>query len=214
MARPKKDPSKVDPTPLNPLEGYAPCGTRGPITILEEKPKMIGVIARALASGKTRKDAASKAGTTDDCLRQWLKRGNEQALQGKATLYTKLLAEVNHAEAHWRDKLQEVELQGMVNPRRFDLKHARWRLAISDPKNFTQQRGPGEDEAGHGLAAFQLMSPEEAVRSVEEKLLRFLKEEDNRVALEAKARESAPESPSPAPAPEPAISPEVADGHQ
>ncbi|HYH96020.1 hypothetical protein [Hyalangium sp.] len=208
MARPKKDPKKADPTPLKPLEGYEPCGTRGPITNLEKKPRMIAVIARALASGKSRKDAASKAGTTDACLRQWMKRGDEQSLQGKETLYTKLLVEVNHAEAHFRGQLHEVEFRLLTDPRRYDSKHLRWRLAISDPKHFTQQAG--DLESSSGIASFQLMSPEEAVRSVEEKMRRFLQEEDNRVELEAKAAASAP----PAAGAASASSPEVADGHQ
>jgi len=185
MARPKKDPNKADPTPLNPLEGYEPCGTRGPTTVLEKKPKMIGAIAKALASGKTRKDAASKAGTTAACLRQWLKRGEEHALQGKATLYTKLLAEVQHAEAHYREKLQEVEHRALTNPKGYDSKLLRWRMAVSDPENYTQQRGGGDDAGTGALAAFALMTPEEAVRSVQEKALRFLEEEDKRKEQEA-----------------------------
>lgn len=204
MSRPKKDPKKKEPIPLDVLEGYAPCGTRGPTTNLEKKPKMIGVIARALAAGKTRKVAAAKAGTTDSCLRQWLKRGEEQSLQGKETLYTKLLSEVQHAEAHFADKLDEVELMGLLNPRQVDMKHVRWLKALRDPKHNTLP-SKGEEDSSHGLASFQLMAPEEAVRSVEEKMLRFLKEEDNRVALEEKARASAVPGAGPASSPEVAV---------
>lgn len=190
MARPRKDPKLHPALPLDPLEGYAPCGTRGPTTTL--KPRMIPVIAKALAAGKTRKVAASKAGTTDACLRQWLKRGEEQALQGKPTLYTRLLSEVQHAEAHFADKLDEIELKGLVDPRRFDMKHLRWRKALADPKyNTLPTQGSGENEASGALAAFQLMTPEEAVRSVQAKLERFLKAERSRDALEAQLKRAA-----------------------
>jgi hypothetical protein len=191
MARPKKNPRKEAPSPLDPLAGYQPCGTRGPITILEKRPRMIRDIAQALAEGSTRKVAAAKAGTTDACLRQWLKRGEEQSLQGKTTLYTKLLVEVNHAEAHYASKLDEIERRGLVEPRRYDMKHLRWRKALLDPKHNTLP-SKSEDEQGAGaLAAFQLMSPEEAVRHVQAKLERFLKTEQSRGALEAQLKKAA-----------------------
>jgi hypothetical protein len=110
MARPKRMPAELlppgegedapsAPDLPDPLAGYEyRPGRRGPATTL--KPEMVPILARELARTGVQRIAAAKAGTTEDCLGAWLKRGHEAVRRGKRSIYTELLLACEAAWAH------------------------------------------------------------------------------------------------------------------
>ena len=177
MARPREDSDGGAPEAfsLDPLKGYKPLKRPGPVTTLTEA---VGLeVCRHIAAGRTLRDAASKAGTSDVCVQEWLKRGREAIGQGRDDGYSCFVVEYEHAGAHFREALDSAALENIGN-KAFNEKYVRWRLAVSAPKDFTLPR-EGPAVAGNGLGAlFEMVTPEQARARLEEKLARFLDEHD------------------------------------
>ncbi|HYI01552.1 hypothetical protein [Hyalangium sp.] len=177
----------------NPLEGWDGPGEKpGPESTL--KPEMIPIIAQEIASGATKRAAAAEAGTTEDCLGAWLKRGREAAGKRKRSKYTRLLIAYERAEAHHQRFLRKLGLQS-VTDRHCNPRFVTYSLAVRDPKNWTI---PKEPAAARGQAVVgELLTPAQARAALEERLERFLKVDDERVKAEQDASD-----PPPPPSPE------------
>ena len=200
MARPRNLPPDLLDSPVrgddegaplapDPLEGYEPTGLRGPRTSLT--PDMVFVIAREIARTGVLRSAAARAGTTDDCLGQWLRRGKDAAARRKRSLYTQLYMEVEAARAHRRGYLINLG-ERSVTDRHMNPRFVTWLMAVTEPKEFTVPREAAPVQQANGLgAAFEMVSPEEAAKSIEEKLRKFLKLEDTRESLFASIRAEA-----------------------
>lgn len=158
----------------DPLAGYHyRPGLRGPATTL--KPEMVPIIARELARNGVQRIAAAKAGTTEDCLGAWLKRGHEAMRRGKRSIYTELLAACEEAWAHRYGYLIELG-ERTVTDRHCNPRFITWLMSVTSPKQFTV---PREATAASGSLgpAFELVTPEEAEKALVEKLTRFLADE-------------------------------------
>jgi hypothetical protein len=156
------------------LQGYEfRPGRRGPRTSL--RPEMIEVIAQWVARTGIKRVAAAKAGTTEDCLDSWLKRGLDASRRRKASLYTELLAAVEAAWAHRAGYLVELG-ERTVTDRHMNPRFVTWLLAVTSPKHFTVPKEGGQaGGAARSLGpAFEMVSPSDAARSLEEKLAHFL----------------------------------------
>lgn len=187
------------PEAPDPLAGYEPTGLRGPRTSL--KPEMVLVIARELARTGVLRSAAAKAGTTEDCLGKWLSRGKEAAGRKKRSLYTQLYLECEHARAHRRAYLMNLG-ERTVTDRHMNPRFITWLMSVTEPKLFTVPREPTAAQQASQLgAAFEMVTPEEAAKSLEAKMRKFLELEDTRDALFAKVMAEAGLEASP-PAPE------------
>lgn len=206
MARPKDMPRELldpegdedgesAPDIPDPLAGYHyRPGRRGPATTL--KPEMIPTIARELARTGVQRIAAAKAGTTEDCLGAWLKRGHEAVRRGKRSIYTELLAACEEAWAHRYGFLIELG-ERTVTDRHCNPRFITWLMGVTSPKQFTvpKEAAPSSHSLG---PAFELVTHEEAEKALVEKLTRFLAEDAKRGAEEI----AAPPPPPPPPAPE------------
>ncbi|HEX5750013.1 MAG TPA: hypothetical protein VFZ09_27535 [Archangium sp.] len=177
------------PLAPDPLEGYEPTGLRGPRTSLT--PDMVLVIAREIARTGVLRSAAARAGTTEDCVGQWLRRGKDAAARKKRSLYTQLYMEVEYARAHRRAYLINLG-ERSVTDRHMNPRFVTWLMSVTEPKEFTVPREAAPTQQANGLgAAFDLVTPEDAVKAIETKLRRFLELEDTRDALFAKVRAEA-----------------------
>lgn len=176
----------------DPLDGWKdPEGQPGPESTL--KPAMIPIIAREIASGATKRAAAAEAGTTEDCLGAWLKRGREAAAKRKRSKYTRLLVAYEKAEAHYQRFARELGHRSVVD-RHCNPRFITWILAVRDPKNHTVLK-EGTGQAGRGLGpAFEMVSPAQARAALEERLARFLAVEDERLKTEEEAKATLPAS--------------------
>jgi hypothetical protein len=176
----------------NPLDGWeAPEGQPGPESTL--KPAMIPIIAREIAGGATKRAAAAEAGTTEDCLGAWLKRGREAAAKRKRSKYTRLLVAYEKAEAHYQRFLRELGHRSVVD-RHCNPRFITWNFAVRDPKNYTVPK-EGTGHAGRGLGpAFEMVTPAQARVALEERLARFLAVEDERQKTEEEAKATPPAS--------------------
>jgi hypothetical protein len=172
----------------DPLAGWHDPGQPGPKSTLT--PTMIPIIAREVASGATKRAAAATAGTTEDCLSAWLKRGREAAGKRKVSKYTRLLIAYERAEAHYQRFLQRLGLQS-VTDRHCNPRFVTHSLAVRDPKNWTV---PKEPVAGgpRGQGGYELLTPAQARAALEERLARFLAVEDEGAKAEGGATPSAP----------------------
>lgn len=158
---------------------YKPTGRRGPVS--ECDAAVIVAVAKALARGCTRRQAAALAGVRPNTLNTWVKRGHEETEEGKETILTALAFEVDRAEAHYQDELLRIGNLSSVDKRISD-KFVRWRLAVGAPKEFTIP-ATAVGTAAQGLGpAFELVTPEEAVGFLTEKLERFLAEHEKNAA--------------------------------
>jgi len=170
----------------DPLDGwhYRP-GRRGPRTTL--KREMIPTIAEWLARTGVKRIAAAKAFTTEDCLSKWLTRGMDAVRRGKTSLYTELLAACEEAWAHRFGYLIELGERTVVD-RHCNPRFITWLMSVTSPKQFTVPREPAAQAPGQGLGpAFEMVTPEDAARSLEEKARKFLELEDKRAAMIAEA---------------------------
>ncbi|NPC72931.1 hypothetical protein HPP05_24605 [Corallococcus exiguus] len=163
---------------LDPLNRYKPLGKPGPTTTLTEQ--LTFQLCRHVAAGLTLRDAAALVGTTDTVVQGWRARGTEAIERGETNLYTAFVMEYEAAGAHFRRTLHEAQLENIGN-RNFNDKWLRWRLGLSDPKNFTLPRTTGA--AGGDGSAPELVSPEEAQKALAERMARFLSSEDKRKVL-------------------------------
>jgi len=171
----------------DPLEGWEdPEGQPGPEGTL--KPTMIPIIAREIASGATKRAAAAEAGTTEDCLGAWLKRGREAAAKRKRSKYTRLLVAYEKAEAHYQRFARELGHRSVVD-RHCNPRFITWILAVRDPKNHTVPKEPVAPRGQTG--GLELLTPAQARAALEERLERFLAVEDERVKAEREASSSA-----------------------
>jgi len=192
MARPKgmteedlRSPADDSAEPVevpDPLAGWRWEDDKpGPSSTL--KPEMIPVIARAVASGASKREAAADAGTTEDCLGAWLKRGEEAVRKRKRSPYTRLLRAYEKAEAHYQRFLRELGHRTVVD-KKANPRFLTWALAVRDPKRFTVPKETAAAQKSNGLGpAFELVTPEAAATSLEEKLRKFIGLEDEREAL-------------------------------
>ncbi|RYZ39275.1 MAG: hypothetical protein EOO71_20735 [Myxococcaceae bacterium] len=169
---------------LDPLLKYKPLGKPGPTTTLTEQ--LAFQLCRHVAAGLTLRDAAALVATTDTVVQGWRTRGAEAIERGEADLYTAFVMEYEAAGAHFRRMLHEAQLENIGN-RNFNDKWLRWRLGLSDPKNFTLPRTAGPTSGDGG--AFELVSPEEAQKTLAERLSRFLTNEDKKAAPPPPAEE-------------------------
>lgn len=181
MARPKGMPRELLPPEEgedapsapeipDPLEGWDWKGSRGPASTLKED--MIPVIAKALAETGFKRVAAARAGVTEDALSAWLARGAQQTKARKRSIYTRLLAACEAAFAHHATYLirlgDRTVLDRHTNPRWLT-----WKLSVMGPTFRIPKEGPSG--TGQGLGpAFEIQSPQDAARSLEEKLAHFL----------------------------------------
>ncbi|QSQ24864.1 hypothetical protein JY651_07960 [Pyxidicoccus parkwayensis] len=167
---------------LDPLATYRPLKQRGPATTLTEP---LGLnLCRYIAAGRFLRDAAVLAGTSDSVVQGWLRRGREDIEAGEQSLYTWFVMEYEAAAAHFRRALEELVLANIGNRQLLE-KYIRWRLSLSDPKHYTLPRDANPAAAAQG--AFELVKPEDAEKSLMEKLQRFLADEDKRAAALAAA---------------------------
>lgn len=160
----------------NPLQGFQlRPGRRGPTTTLTQE--MIPVIATAVARYGVKRIAAAKAGTTEDCLDAWLRRGADAARRRKRSLYTQLYAACEEAWAHRAGFLMELGDRTVMD-RHTNPRWVTWALAITAPKQFTVPK-EGQAKAAQGLGpAFEMVTPAQAAQSLEEKLAHFLATEE------------------------------------
>ncbi|RKH08727.1 hypothetical protein D7X74_31060 [Corallococcus sp. CA047B] len=162
---------------LDPLINYKPLGRPGPLTTLTAQ--LGAQLCRRIAAGDTLRDAAAAVGTSDTVVQGWLTRGHEAIERGAEDIYTAFVMEYSAARAHFHRVLQEAQLENIGN-RAFNDKYVRWRLAVSAPKDFTLPRTA--KPAGGDDGAFELVSPEEAQKTLADRLGRFLSGEDKKTA--------------------------------
>ncbi|CAM4465890.1 hypothetical protein [Corallococcus exiguus] len=172
--QPEREPEEL--VSLDPLLNYRPLGKPGPVTTLT--PQLGAQLCRRIAAGDTLRDAAAAVGTTDTVVQGWRTRGTESVERGKEDVYTAFVMEYDAAAAHFRRVLQEAAMENIGN-RAFNDKWVRWRLATSDPKNFTLPRTAGPTSSDGG--AFELVTPDEAQKTLAERLARFLTNEDKKL---------------------------------
>ncbi|RJS19571.1 hypothetical protein DRW03_21300 [Corallococcus sp. H22C18031201] len=174
----EEDEEVADVVSLDPLATYTPLRKPGPATTLTER--LGSELCRKIAAGHTLRDAAALVGTTDTVVQGWLTRGRDAVERNEESPYTAFLMEYQAAGAHFRHVLEEAQ-QANIGNRAFNDKYVRWRLAVSDPKNFTipRQGGPTGTDGG----AFDLISPEDAQKTLVDRLSRFLGDEEKKVAL-------------------------------
>ncbi|ATB41132.1 hypothetical protein CYFUS_006594 [Cystobacter fuscus] len=197
MGEPSDGPGEDAPDLPDPLAGFQlRAGTRGPRTTLTKA--MIPIIAESLARTGVQRIAAARAGTTEDCLGKWLTKGRDAVARRKSSIYTELLFACEQAWAHRTGFLIGLGERTVVD-RHANPRFLTWLLSVTSPKQFTVSREPAAQPHGGALGpAFELVSPEAAAKSVTEKLLRFLEEEDKRGA--EPPEEAPPESGEAAPA--------------
>jgi hypothetical protein len=173
----------------DPLDGWTEGdGARGPESTLRRE--MIAVIAREVASGATKRAAAATAGTTEDCLGAWLKRGKEMAGKRKRGKYTQLLIAYEKAEAHYQRFLRGLGVRS-VTDRHCNPRFITYSLGVRDPKNWTIPRDGAPAGRGAG-AVLELLTPAQARQALEERLERFLSVEDERNRADAEAAAGPP----------------------
>lgn len=165
----------------DPLEGYHfRPGRRGPRTTLTRE--MIPVIAQWLARTGVLRIAAAKAGASEDTLGKWISRGRDAANRRKNSLYTELLIACEEAWAHRFAHLIELGERTVVD-RHMNPRFITWLMSVTGPKHFTVQREQAA-QAGNVLGpAFEMVTPEQAAKALEEKARKFLELEDKRAEL-------------------------------
>jgi hypothetical protein len=173
--------------PPDPLEGFhLRPGRRGPATTLTEE--MIHTIAEALARYGVKRIAAAKAGTTEDCLDAWLRRGADAAKRRKRSLYTQLYAACEEAMAHRAAYLIELGDKTVMD-RHTNPRWVTWALAVTAPKQFTVPKEGPAKASGQLGPAFEMVTPAQAAASLEEKLAHFLATEARVEKILAEAAE-------------------------
>jgi hypothetical protein len=189
MGEPSDGPGEDAPELPDPMAGYLlRPGARGPRSRLT--PAMVPIIAETLARTGVQRIAAAKAGATEDSLGKWLSKGRDQAARKKTSLYTQLLFACEHAWAHRTRYLIELGERTVVD-RHANPRFLTWLLAVTSPKHFTVPRESAAQAQGGALApAFELVSPEAAVKGARARLRRFVEEEKAE-------RERPPEEPPP-----------------
>ncbi|MET0405646.1 MAG: hypothetical protein ABW123_24720 [Cystobacter sp.] len=182
MGEPSEGPGEDASALPDPMAGFhLRPGRRGPRACLTQA--MIPIIAEELARTGIQRIAAAKAGATETSLSKWLSRGRDQAARKKTSVYTELLFACEHAWAHRTRYLIELGERTVVD-RHANPRFLTWLLSVTSPKHFTVPREPTAQAQGGALGpAFELVSPEAAAKSVREKLLRFLDEDDKSQAL-------------------------------
>lgn len=147
---------------------YKPArGPRGPATTLTAE--MIATIARDVGKGASRAAAAASVRTTEDCLNQWLQRGRRHVAEGTESLYAELLLECASASREYELHLLDLGDQA-AQDKSLNVRWVTWRLGFLRPSEFTARALEGPD-SGSGFA---LMTPEEAVQSVQALMQEFL----------------------------------------
>lgn len=188
-ARPERGAGKARAAAAPPLPAPA---RRGPPTSLTSQ--LVEGLASWLRRGRTRRQAAALEGIPEARLQAWLTRGRlelaelereDAAADAPLSVNAHLVLAVDRAEAEYQggllDKLDESMEDKTVND-----KPIRWRLSVASPKDFTVPREAPVPAGGGALGpAFELVSPEQAMATLEEKLGRFLKDEAARAELEA-----------------------------
>ncbi|MBJ6762797.1 hypothetical protein JGU66_18695 [Myxococcaceae bacterium JPH2] len=160
---------------IKPLDSYRPINKPGPATTLTER---LGFeLCRCIAEGFTLRDAAHLSGTTDTVVQGWLARGRDAIERGETNIYTAFVMEYGAAGAHFRGALMRAQLDNIGN-RAFNDKGVHWRLAVSDPKNFARVR---TEDAEKG--AFDMVSPDDAQKTLADRLSRFLGDEERKATL-------------------------------
>ncbi|MFY0567076.1 hypothetical protein ACN28E_25005 [Archangium lansingense] len=146
---------------------HPPKKPRGPATTLTEE--MIPIIARDVGRGASRAAAAASVRTTEDCLNQWLQRGRRHVAEGTESLYASLLLECASASREYELHLLDLG-DAAAQDKTLNVRWVTWRLGFLRPQEFTARaiEGPAN---GSGFA---LMSPEEAVQSVQALMAEFL----------------------------------------
>ncbi|MFP2897558.1 hypothetical protein [Corallococcus sp. 4LFB] len=165
---------------LRPLDTYLPLKKPGPESTLTER---LGLaICRRIASGRTLRDAAAKEGTNEGVVQGWLTRARAAVAASEENLYTWFLVEYEHAAAHFRAALEDTVLDNIGN-RQLNEKFIRWRLSVSDPKNYTVPR-EAVAPTGNGLGPlFELITPDEARAKLDDKLATFIAQHQKAEAL-------------------------------
>ena len=120
-------------------------------------------------------------GATEGALGQWLQRGKTHADEGRTDDYTRLYVEVEYARTSFQRWLRKTG-DKLAAGTKASTAWWKWRLIVSDQKNYGVQAG---GTGGTGAAGFIALTPDDAVRIVEEKLQRFLREHAERAALVA-----------------------------
>ncbi|MFY1829125.1 hypothetical protein ACN47A_24615 [Myxococcus fulvus] len=127
-------------------------------------------LVSALRKGCTLRIAATLAGTSPKVLENWLRRGRDAIEARKRSRYTELVLEVERAQAEYQAGLLAKADDAILDKTMND-KVLRWRLGVAD-REFRAVRETAESTDGQG--PFELVKPEDAVRSLTEKMERFL----------------------------------------
>jgi hypothetical protein len=130
---------------------------------------MISTIARDVGRGASRAAAAASVRTTEDCLNQWLQRGRRDVAEGKESLYAELLLECAAAAREYELHLLELG-DAAAQDKTLNVRWVTWRLGFLRPQEFTARALEGPTNG----TGFALMSPEEAVQSVQALMEEFL----------------------------------------
>ena len=169
---------------------------RGPPTSLT--PELLEALSVHLRRGRTRRHAAALERIPEARLQSWLSRGRtelaeqerEENADRELSLNAELVLAVDFAEAKYQGKLLK-RLDVAMLDKSFNERAIRWRLAVGAPKDFTIPRTEGQGSTGPGAfgPAFELVSPEQAMATLEEKLTRFLTGESLRAEVQAALEE-------------------------
>jgi hypothetical protein len=183
MGRPRKEASKRELPATSPLEGWAPPRAEDlvpsvPVGNTSLKIEMIPAIATGRAQGLSVRACAGlpSVRVPEDRLEQWLRVGEAAALAEIPNIYALLYLEWLRGESQYETWALKHGHAAGINKRYTD-KFIRWRLALMNRREYTPQSGATGTATGTlNGTPFELITPEEAARELDEKLNAFLEE--------------------------------------
>lgn len=147
--------------------------------------ELIEQIAGYISQGRTKRMAASLAGTYEQQLATWLKRGRELLEAGKAShLQAQLVLAVDAAEASFLGPHID-NVSASATDRSRDYRPSKWLLSVRAPKDFATQFPTAGTAQADEEGAAPTVSPEAALQSLTEKMARFLADYDRDQAAKA-----------------------------
>lgn len=169
-----KDPSAIRPKPKSRASRTRTTTVEVP-TIHVRTTLTVAVheaIVREIRRGRTQRQAAALARIPLGTLDRWLIEGRRDVdAEQYDTQAAALAVEVEHARAEHEGELIDLVDEGVRNGDRVAdaSKWVRWRVGVSSPRDFL----PGSQASTEGTV-FELISPDDALQSVREKIASFL----------------------------------------